>query len=232
MKIFSTLAKENLSKAINLIFIIGFLNGCAGIPANKIKPSNYPDIKSDAVKNLDIAYEYHDFVEKREGENRAKIDITTEAKLIKLGIKKNSENQNAKCKILTSMSSGVYDFWGCPIFTNIISIPTLTIIPYYCQIGFRGGAVLIDTKTNKVLKSYELKDKVHEYWSLIALLGEIFVAVIHPSTIKNSNISTPERAKIDTENTISEALTRSILNDASNFKECQKDQPLLPKQND
>lgn len=215
MKIFSTLAKENLSKAINLIFIIGFLNGCAGIPANKIKPSNYPDIKSDAVKNLDIAYEYHDFVEKREGENRAKIDITTEAKLIKLGIKKNSENQNAKCKILTSMSSGVYDFWGCPIFTNIISIPTLTVIPYYCQIGFRGGAVLIDTKTNKILKSYELKDKVHEVWSSLMLLVAIPIKPIR-------KLPSARAGKLIVENNISEALVRSILNDAKSFPECQK----------
>ena len=215
MKIFSTLAKENLSKAINLIFIIGFLNGCAGIPANKIKLSNYPDIKSDAVKNLDIAYEYHDFVEKREGGDPAKIDITTEAKLIKLGIKKNSENQNAKCKILTSMSSGVYDFWGCPIFTNIISIPTLTVIPYYCQIGFRGGAVLIDAKTNKILKSYELKDKVHEVWSLLMILAGFAIKSLH-------ELPSDDYGRRIVENTISEALTRSILNDASNFKECQK----------
>lgn len=225
MKIFSALAKKNLSKAISLIFIIGFLSGCAGIPANKIKLSDYPDIKSNAVKNLDIAYEYHDFVEKREGENPAKIDITTEAKLIKLGIKKNSENQNAKCKILTSMSSGVYDFWGCPIFTNIISIPTLTIIPYYCQIGFRGGAVLIDTKTNKVLKDYELKDKVHEVWSLLMILAGFAIKSLH-------ELPSDDYGRRIVENTISEALTRSILNDASNFKECQKDQPLLPKQND
>jgi len=86
------------------------------------------------------------------------------------------------------------------------------------------GDYFLDENNNlaKLLKTYELKDKVHEYWSLIALLGEIFVAVIHPSTIKNSNISTPERAKIDTENNISEALTRSILNDAKSFPECQK----------
>ena len=86
------------------------------------------------------------------------------------------------------------------------------------------GEYFLDENNNlaKLLKTYELKDKVHEYWSLIALLGEIFVAVIHPSTIKNSNISTPERAKIDTENTISEALVRSILNDAKSFPECQK----------
>jgi len=225
MKIFSVLVKKNLNKAINLILIISFLSSCAGIPANKIKLSDYPDIKSDAVKNLDIAYEYHDFVEKREGENPAKIDITTEAKLIKLGIKKNSENQNAKCKILTSMSSGVYDFWGCPIFTNIISIPTLTIIPYYCQIGFRGGAVLIDTKTNKVLKSYELKDKVHEVWSSLMVLAAIPIKPIR-------KLPSARAGKLIVENNISEALTRSILNDASNFKECQKDQPLLPKKND
>ena len=86
------------------------------------------------------------------------------------------------------------------------------------------GDYFLDEDNNlaKLLKTYELKDKVHEYWSLIALLGEIFVAVIHPSTIKNSNISTPERAKIDTENNISEALVRSILNDAKSFPECQK----------
>ena len=215
MKIFSTLAKENLSKAINLIFIIGFLNGCAGIPANKIKLSNYPDIKSDAVKNLDITYEYHDFVEKREEEDSAKIDITTEAKLIKLGIKKSSDSKNAKCKIVTSMSSGAYDFWGCPIFTNIISIPTLTIIPYYCQIGFRGGAVLIDTKTNNILKSYELKDKVHEVWSLLMILAGFAIKSLH-------ELPSDDYGRRIVENNISEALTRSILNDAKSFPECQK----------
>ncbi len=86
------------------------------------------------------------------------------------------------------------------------------------------GEYFLDENNNlaKLLKTYELKDKVHEYWSLIALLGEVLVAVIHPSTIRNSNISTPERAKIDTENNISEALVRSILNDAKSFPECQK----------
>ncbi len=221
MKVFSVLTKRNLSKTTKLILIISLLNSCAGIPANKVKLSDYPRVESNAIKNLDITYEYHDFVEKREEEDMAKIAITTEAKLIKLGIKKRSEKQSAKCKIVTSMSSGVYDFWGCPIFTNILSIPTLTIIPYYCQIGFRGGAVLIDTKTNKTLKTYELKDKVHEVWSSLWMLSWF---IVNPNKYA-PNAEYPNDAKKIMEDKISEALTRSILNDASQFKECQKDQP-------
>ena len=55
--------------------------------------------------------------------------------------------------------------------------------------------------------------------------------VINPTKYA-PNAEHPKDAKKIVENNISEALTRSILNDASNFKECQKDQPLLPKQND
>ena len=85
------------------------------------------------------------------------------------------------------------------------------------------GEYFLDENNNlaKLLKTYELKDKVHEVWSLIWLLNPW-----------SWNEPTPETGRRIVENTISEALTRSILNDASNFKECQKDQPLLPKQND
>ena len=260
MKISLVPAMKKLSEATKLILIINLLSGCAGIPANKVKISDYPEIDKERIEQLDISYVYNDFIEKREGEDPAKINTTTEAKLIKLGIKKSSEKQNTKCKIVTSMSSGVYDFWGCPIFTNILSIPTLTIIPYYCQIGFRGGAVLIshpkdseisgtilpsisgakpgdifldeNNQPSKILKTYELKDKVHEVWSLLWMLSWLVVEPSKYSSIQNKYLDVgrhPDVAKIETENIISEALVRSILHDASNFKECQKPQPSTSK---
>ena len=219
MKILPASITISFNKTIKMVLIASLVGGCAGIPANKIKVSDYPEAKSEEIKNLDIAYEYYDFVEKREGRNPAEIDITTEAKLIKLGIKKHSKTQNTKCKIVASMNSGVYNFWGCPIFTNILSIPTLTNIPYYCQIEFIGSADLIDTKTNKTLKTYELKDKVHEVWSLLMILAGFVYKPLH-------ELPSDDYGKRITESTISEALTRSILNDASSFEECKKDQAL------
>ncbi len=89
------------------------------------------------------------------------------------------------------------------------------------------GEYFLDENNNlaKLLKTYELKDKVHEVWSSLMLLAAIPIKPIR-------KLPSARAGKLIVENNISEALVRSILNDASNFKECQKDQPLLPKQND
>ncbi len=89
------------------------------------------------------------------------------------------------------------------------------------------GDYFLDENNNlaKLLKTYELKDKVHEVWSSLMLLAAIPIKPIR-------KLPSARAGKLIVENNISEALVRSILNDASNFKECQKDQPLLPKQND
>ncbi len=89
------------------------------------------------------------------------------------------------------------------------------------------GEYFLDENNNlaKLLKTYELKDKVHEVWSLLMILAGFAIKSLH-------ELPSDDYGRRIVENTISEALVRSILNDASNFKECQKDQPLLPKQND
>ena len=199
--------------------MINILTNCASIPANKVKLSDYPEVKKEEIKNLDLSYTYYDFTKSSFKNSEDRFD----KKLDKLGIKKYSENQKNGCRVEASVSGDIVDsFWGCPIFTNIIAPFTLFIVPLYCQKGFYGRAKIISTSNNKTLKEYYLKDKAHEYWSLIATLGELTVALIYPPAFKNSNIQTPESANAQIEQTISQSLTRQILNDAATFPECQK----------
>jgi hypothetical protein len=121
---------------------------------------------------------------------------------------------------------------------------TLFAIPYYCQRTFEAKATLIsypkdsevtgnivpsissakigdlfldeNNRPAKLLKTYDLKDKVHEVWSLIWTLTWFFV-----DTKRYSSATSPEGAAYQTEETISEALVRSILNDANKFEECR-----------
>ncbi len=78
-----------------------------------------------------------------------------------------------------------------------------------------------NNRLTKLLKTYELKDKVHEVWSSLWMLSWF---VVNPNKYA-PNAEHPKDAKKIMEDKISEALTRSIINDASQFKECQKDQP-------
>lgn len=82
------------------------------------------------------------------------------------------------------------------------------------------GEYFLDENNNlaKLLKTYELKDKVHEVWSSLWMLSWF---VINPTKYA-SNAEHPKDAKKIVENNISEALVRSILNDAKSFPECQK----------
>lgn len=175
------------------------------------------------------------------------------ATFIGKGVQKNKLNKPNKCLIkVKSVSSEEFDGLCGPYYFlsgfTIFIFPYYCINHYQAQaslISYPPESSILGKNTNilpsqsqakpgdyfldennrlaKLLKTYELKDKVHEYWSLIALLGELVVVVVHPSTIRDSNISTPERAKQDTENVISEALVRQVLNDAATFEECKKD---------
>ena len=227
--------------------MISLLAGCAGIPVNKVRILDYPEIRKEGIKNLDISYEHFESTE-----GNKSVDVAS--KFEKIGIKKVSEKINSKCLVESRMDIGAYSFWGCPIFTNILSIPTLTIIPYYCQIGIEARANLIfypeeseiygniikpslnqaklgeifldeNNRPAKLLKTYELKDKVHEVWSLIWMLSWLAVEPNKYSSIQNKYLEVgrhPEVAKTETENNISEALTRSIINDAIDHPECYK----------
>ncbi len=147
------------------------------------------------------------------------------------------------------------DLGFCPI-TNLIVPFTLFTFPYYCQHIYKAKATLISypkdsqihgtIKTSireakigdifldendrpaKILKTYELKDKVHEIWSSLWMLSWLVVEPNKYSSIQNKYLEVgrhPDVAKTETENTISEALVRQVLHDASTFEECQKTSP-------
>ncbi len=62
------------------------------------------------------------------------------------------------------------------------------------------------------------KDKVHEVWSSLFALAAVPITSLRKTP-------TPYAAKAQVENTISEALVRQVLHDASTFEECQKTSP-------
>lgn len=72
----------------------------------------------------------------------------------------------------------------------------------------------------KILKEYYFKDKAHEVWSSIMFLTAFTTVWTFPDMW--SNMHTPEDANNKIQQTISEALTRSVIRDASQFSECQK----------
>lgn len=72
-------------------------------------------------------------------------------------------------------------------------------------------------KVTKLLKTYYLKDKVHEVWSLPwTLLVDLPIYLI-----SGKDKPTPESAKLIVSEKVSTALMRSVLNDASKFEECK-----------
>ena len=237
--------------------MIYLLTSCAAIPANKIKLEKYPEINGE-IKDLDLSFieekspkklnEYHEFD-----------DAVTQKLLKNLVQKKSEKSAPTKCLIEISTKNETNSDGMCePYFA--VTFFTLFTVPYYCQHTYEAHATLIshpkdseisgailpsisgakpgdifldsDDQPAKILKTYELKDKVHEVWSLLWMLSWLVVEPNKYSSIQNKYLDVgrhPDVAKIDTENTLSEALTRSILHDASTFKECQKPQPSTSK---
>ncbi len=175
------------------------------------------------------------FTQKLEDNFRKKISQNTRLK----------DNKLLACRaVITGDVS--YNYAPLCFLHQYISAFTLTIIPYYCQTVYQANASLISypkesqihgtIKTSireakigdifldendhpaKLLKTYELKDKVHEFWSSLFALAAVPITSLRKTP-------TPYAAKAQVENTISEALVRQVLHDANTFEECQKTSP-------
>ncbi len=229
--------KKFLTRIIKAFLIIPLLTSCAGIPGDRIKLKDYPETEQKEIDGLDLSYRIAnkpDWIKKYNPQKYTdsyenQVDdsyILAERISGKLdsGFRSTKEYSSTFKRCDAVISTKVY--WPMPMtcfFHQYLSAFTLTIIPYYCQTVYEAKATLISTSDNRVLKEYYLKDKVHEVWSLLWFLATLPVD-------SWGGGPTPEGAKKIVEQNISEALTRSILNDASNFKECQKDQPLIAKE--
>lgn len=215
----SLLRKREFTAIVMLMFLL--VTNCAAISGGNIKLENYPEVKKGEVEKIDLSYE-NQTPRKYYGPNSIDSDNDF-MEIVINSFKKNnihektdelSKSKLCNVKVSTSVKWPI----GLSCFINqYISGFTLAIIPYYCPEVYQTHATLISTSNNRILKEYDLKDKVHEVWSLFWALSWF---VVNPTKYSNSDY--PEEAKKTTEKTLSEALTRSILNDASNFEECQK----------
>jgi hypothetical protein len=224
--------------SLKVSLIISFLTGCAAIPANKIKLENYPEIKKEEIKNLSLNYSTFKFEPDKKGYEFDKAIISE----IDQGVKVNGSS-NCNIKISTMHST---PFPMLCIANYFIAGVTLFTIPYYCQHTYEAranllshpqdseiqgiiknsisqaklGEIFLDEKNRpaKLLKTYELKDKVHEVWSLLWMLSWL---VVEPNKYA-PNAEYPKDAYKIMEDKISEALVRQILNDAKTFPECAK----------
>ena len=227
-----------LKNTFGAVLITSLLTSCAAIPANKIELKNYPEIKTEEAKGLNLSYSTFKFEPDKKGYEFDKV-ITSK---IDQNIKPNTQSS---CVVrISTMHSA--PFPRTCIANYFLSGVTLFILPYYCQHTYEARATLIshpkdseisgailpsisgakpgdiflesDDQPAKILKTYELEDKVHEVWSLLWMLSWL---VVEPNKYA-PNAEYPKDAVKITEDKISEALTRSILHDASTFKECQK----------
>lgn len=231
----------------NIMLIISIFSGCAAIPGKNIKLENYPEIKGD-LKDLNLDFRYFNSVEKLDEYHQ--FDKIVGENLRKHSVQKSLEDHNHGCTVKVSTKSEVKEDGFCePYFA--VTFFTLFIVPFYCQEKYQANASLIsyskETETRgheiklsinqaklgdffldendrpaKLLKTYELKDKVHEIWSSLWMLSWFVV----DSWGKGP---TPEKAKYETENTISEALVRQVIHDASQFEECKKSSSPIKK---
>jgi hypothetical protein len=232
-----------LSQAIKLIFITSLISSCAAIPAKKIKLDNYPKIED--ASGLSLARESEKFEPDYRGLDFAPriIEVMDQELRKNKSVPKNQKPISTNCSVKISAMHYAPLPRTC-IANYFLAGLTLFTIPYYCQHIFEAKATLIsypkdseitgnivpsissakigdlfldeNNRPAKLLKTYDLKDKVHEVWSLIWTLTWFFV-----DTKRYSSATSPEGAAYQTEETISEALVRSILNDANKFEECR-----------
>ena len=237
--------KKFLTYIIKAFLIIPLLASCAGIQGNNVKLENYSEVDGEDLRSLDLGYKYKsnpskDGREYDKQEEQCANDYASGKKICYMKndhvidhfdgaiigklqtpypkISELNPDSPNRC-IVEIYSKKSYGF--CPI-TNFLSPFTLMILPYYCQHKYEAKATLISTSDNRILKEYYLKNKAHEVWSSLWFLS----AFVIDSWGKGP---TPEGAKEMVEQNISEALARSIINDASQFPECQKDQASLIK---
>jgi hypothetical protein len=225
---------------LKFLIINSLLIGCAGIPAGKVRLENYPEIKKDEIKSLNLGYKKADFEPRMKGESFNN-NISKNLQLVDVQDAKNSNN----CVVIFSSNNDYGKSKICQV-GGIVAGLTLFIIPAYCYWNYEARATLLshpqdseiqgiiknsisqakigeifldeNNRPAKLLKTYELKDKVHEVWSLLWMLSWL---VVEPNKYA-PNAEYPKDAYKIMEDKISEALVRQILNDAKTFPECAK----------
>lgn len=201
--------KKILNCATKVFLIISLLSGCAGIKGGKVRLEDYPEIDHSNLKNLDLSYEKVDFEPKRQGKD---FNNNIVAGLLPAAKGKKAKESSSGCHVKIASNNDYGTSKICQTY-GIVAGLTMFIIPAYCYWKYEAKATLISTKTNQVLKEYYLKDKVHEVWSFF------FLVTMLPGLKEPDD---PKHSMQQIEQTVSEALSRQILNDASKFKECRK----------
>lgn len=214
---------------ISLITLLAFIS-CAAFPANKVKLKNYQQVTQKDLDQISL-------VAKNEFSGNLKpYIIKGDDELYATG----PSLKNPKCVF-------DYDIETRNPFPNVCLINyfvagvTIFTIPYYCQLIYETKGTLyaniIDPITKqpsrKVLKTYYLKDKVHEVWSVAIVAFEIAALpfmFIHHNLTKNNKDSKPLRKDSSniptaygvTTSNISQAMARMAVKDALTFEECRK----------
>jgi hypothetical protein len=231
-----------LNKTIKIFLITSFLSSCADIPANKIKLENYKNFEQKDLEKLDLSYRHDNFYGVLKDYQNFDSNFIEKYKSKGSFVKPLDKSSASACVIEVS-SIKKMPLQNICIVNYVTSFVTLFTLPFYCQHIYEARANLIfypeeseiygniikpsinqaklgeifldeNNRPAKLLKTYELKDKVHEVWSLIWMLSWF---IYNPQSV-----GTPEGAKRIVENNISEALTRSIINDAIDHLECYK----------
>jgi hypothetical protein len=242
-----------LNKTIKIFLITSFLSSCADIPANKIKLENYKNFEQKDLEKLDLSYRHDNFYGVLKDYQNFDSNFIEKYKSKGSFVKPLDKSSASACVIEVS-SIKKMPLQNICIVNYVTSFVTLFTLPFYCQHIYEARANLIfypeeseiygniikpsinqaklgeifldeNNRPAKLLKTYELKDKVHEVWSLIWMLSWLAVEPNKYSSIQNKYLEVgrhPEVAKTETENNISEALTRSIINDAIDHLECYK----------
>jgi len=227
---------------INITLITSICVGCAAIPGKNVKLENYPELK-EVDKNLGLSFEYlnPDKLDEYHQFNQVIGNLFK-----KNSVRQSSElNKERGCSVKVHTKNEIKEDGFCePYFA--VTFFTLFIVPFYCQEQYQANASLISypkdseihgtikTSINeaklgdifldennqpaKLLKTYELKDKVHEVWSSLWMLSWL---VVEPNKYA-PNAEYPKDAEKIMKDKISEALVRQVLHDASTFEECRK----------
>jgi hypothetical protein len=194
-----------IKNLLNVAAILFLLLNCSGFQANNVKLKDFPEIKKEGLNKMSIDIKLGNYW------------FTKDDFLKNYEVKKDKESGESKC-VVNAFVNSYNRFLTCPLITNYIAPFTLFTIPYYCARHYEAHATLLTKNKNpnsqekyKILKEYQLSDRVDEVWSLIWMLNPF-----------SWDEKSPEYAKSQTYTRISEAIVRQVLNDAKNFKECQK----------
>jgi len=188
--------------------LLTFTLSCAGYQGHNIKLKDYPKVNKEEIAKLNLFY----------GKKSSK-NSSMYSKFKEYGVRQDKSEEAEGCELLGYTNVGVYNPFFCFPITNIAAMLTLTIIPYYCQQQHESTMNLISITKNpttnkleeKTLKTYHLKERSHEVWSLLWLLNPYSWDDVGPITAQ---------AKVNQR--LSEAMVRKVLNDVKNYEECKK----------